>query len=39
MKDLNELRRKRGNIIEQMRALVDKADQEGRSLAPEENDQ
>jgi HK97 family phage major capsid protein len=39
MKDLNELRRKRGNIIEQMRALVDKADQEGRSLTPEENDQ
>ena len=39
MKDLNELRRKRGNIIEQMRALVDKADQEKRSLTPEENDQ
>ena len=39
MKDLNELRRKRGNTIEQMRALVDKADQEGRSLTPEENDQ
>jgi HK97 family phage major capsid protein len=39
MKDLNELRRKRGNIIEQMRALVDNADKEGRSLTPEENDQ
>jgi HK97 family phage major capsid protein len=39
MKDLNELRRKRGIIIEQMRALVDKSDQEKRSLTPEENDQ
>jgi HK97 family phage major capsid protein len=39
MKDLNELRRKRGNVIEQMRALVDKANQEGRSLTSEENAQ
>jgi HK97 family phage major capsid protein len=39
MKDLNELRRKRGSIIEQMRALVDKAEKEGRGLTAEENDQ
>jgi HK97 family phage major capsid protein len=39
MKDLNELRRKRGNIIGQMRVLVDKAEQEARGLTPEEDDQ
>lgn len=39
MKDLNELRRKRGNIIEQMRSIVDGAEQEKRDLTPEENDQ
>lgn len=39
MKDLNELRRKRGNIIKDMRSLTDKAEVEKRELTTEENDQ
>jgi len=39
MKDLNELRRRRGAIIKDMRALTDKADAEKRELTAEENDQ
>ena len=39
MKDLNELRRKRGVIIKDMRALTDKAEAEKRELTAEENDQ
>ena len=39
MKDLNELRRQRGAIIKDMRALTDKADAEKRELTAEENDQ
>ena len=39
MKDLNELRRRRGAIIKDMRALTDKADAEKRELTAEESDQ
>ena len=39
MKDLNELRRRRGAIIKDMRALTDKAGAEKRELTAEENDQ
>ena len=38
MKDLNELRRQRGNIIKDMRALTDKAETE-KGMTAEENDQ
>jgi HK97 family phage major capsid protein len=39
MKDLNELRRKRGSLIEQGRALLDKAEKEKRELTAEESQQ
>ena len=39
MKDINELKQKRGTIIAAMRALTNKADAEKRQLTAEENDQ
>ena len=39
MKDCNELRRQRGVIIKDMRALTDRAEAENRELSAEENDQ
>lgn len=36
MKDLNELRRKRGEIVAQARAILDKAEKEKRNLTAEE---
>jgi len=38
MKDCNELRRRRGVIIKDMRALADLAEAEKRELTPEEQD-
>jgi predicted phage gp36 major capsid-like protein len=39
MKDCNELRRRRGVVIKEMRALTDRAEADNRELSAKENDQ